>query len=571
MRLDRISVENVLGLRSADLALRTPITLIAGANGAGKSSLADAVSMALLGSPRRVDKKKDMASLVSDGAKRGRATIWSGEEVLGEIKFPNGAHEANLPASAQFLPYLLDASRFASVSADERRQLLFRLTRCRATPDVIEERLLALGCDAKKVGIIKPLLLSGFPGASNDARERATEAKGAWRATTGEQWGEVKGDGWEPALPAQRVDDAELAASQTKLAQVEQDLTDAQEALGGHRATIAANEQRQAKAAELVPVAGLAARREQKLAEDRKRLQEWSEKLRDAEAAAGASSALVCPCCDESLILVDGKLQRHRPGDPAAAARVEEYRGYLESAQRAVDNSHRDLTESQQAVLQIKELKAALGHEVGQDALAVAEQTINELRQQRDGLRAKVEALQEVGRALAERDSVIAKASAHHADITQWLQIGEALAPSGIPAALLAEALAPFNDSMAVAARLARWQPVAITNDMVLTYGGRAYGLLSESERWRVDAVVALAIAQLSELRLVMLDRFDVLDLPSRTQLIRMLMELAKLETIDTVIVCGTLKEPPLLKAPAVSVYWIEKGVIGTPNASQAA
>lgn len=570
MRLDRISVENVLGLRSADLALRTPITLIAGANGAGKSSLADAVSMALLGSPRRVDKKKDMANLVSDGAKRGRATIWSGDEVLGEIKLPNGAHEANLPASAQFLSFLLDASLFAACPPDDRRQMLFRLTRCRATPDVIEQRLLALGCDAKKVGVIKPLLLSGFPGASTDARERATEAKGAWRGVTGEQWGEVKGDGWEPArLSAQRVDDAELAASQAKLAQVEQDLADAQEALGGHRATIAANEQRQAKAAELVPVAGLAARREQKLAEDRRRLQEWSEKLRDAEAAA-ASSALVCPCCDESLILVDGKLQRHRPGDPAAAARVEEYRGYLESAQRAVDNSHRDLTESQQAALQIKELKAALGHEVGQDALAVAEQTINELRQQRDGLRAKVEALQEVGRALAERDSVIAKAAAHHADITQWLQIGEALAPSGIPATLLAEALAPFNDSMAVAARLARWQPVAITNDMVLTYGGRAYGLLSESERWRVDAVVALAIAQLSELRVVLLDRFDVLDLASRTQLIRMLMELAKLETIDTVIVCGTLKEPPKLPAPIV-VHWIENGVIGTPSASQAA
>lgn len=569
MRLDRISVENVLGLRSADLALRTPITLIAGANGAGKSSLADAVSMALLGSPRRVEKKKELGHLVSDGAKRGRATIWSGDEVLGEIKFPNGAHEANLPASAQFLPFLLDASLFAACAPDDRRQMLFRLTRCRATPDVIEQRLLALGCDAKKVGIIKPLLLSGFPGASTDARERATEAKGAWRATTGEQWGEVKGDGWEPTLPAQRVDDAELAASQAKLAQVEQDLADAQEALGGHRATIAANEQRQAKAAELVPVASLAARREQKLAEDRRRLQEWSEKLRDAEAAA-ASSALVCPCCDESLILVDGKLQRHRLGDPAAAARVEEYRGYLESAQRAVDNSHRDLTESQQAALQIKELKAALGHEVGQDALAVAEQTINELRQQRDGLRAKVEALQEVGRALAERDSVITKAAAHHADITQWLQIGEALAPSGIPATLLAEALAPFNDSMAVAARLARWQPVAITNDMVLTYGGRAYGLLSESERWRVDAVVALAIAQLSELRLALLDRFDVLDLPSRTQLIRMLMELAKLETIDTVIVCGTLKEPPKLPAP-IAVHWIENGVIGTPSASQAA
>ncbi|WP_301150755.1 hypothetical protein [Metapseudomonas otitidis] len=82
-----------------------------------------------------------------------------------------------------------------------------------------------------------------------------------------------------------------------------------------------------------------------------------------------------------------------------------------------------------------KELKAALAQEVGQDALALAEQTINELRQQRDGLRAKVEALADVSRALAERDAVIATAAAHHADITPWLLIGEALAPSASQAA----------------------------------------------------------------------------------------------------------------------------------------
>ncbi|MCU9949819.1 AAA family ATPase [Pseudomonas sp. PDM13] len=575
MRLDRILVENVLGLRSADLALRTPITLVAGPNGAGKSSLGDAVSMALLGRPRRVAKKKDLAQLVSEGAKRGRAAIWADGEQMGEMKLPSGDHGEHLPAGAQYLPYVLDSTLFATGSADDRRRLLFQLTNCKATPDLIEKRLLELGAQPDKVATIKPLLLSGFPAASEDAKARATDAKGAWRGVTGEVWGEVKADGWEPELPAASVDQQDLANSQKELQQVEQDLADAQEALGAHRANGQNNAQRQAKVAELVPEADLLARRRVKLEEDRKRQLEWSQKLVDAEQAASVATALTCPCCSELLVMEDGKLMKLPtvPGADAAEAakRVAEYEGYLQSAMRAIDNSLRDVASSEAAVKQIKELKAELAAEVSAEAIETAEQAINDLRQQRDALRAKVEALQEVARAIADRQAVIDKAARHHADVVTWSLIGDALAPAGIPAKLLGEALAPVNDSLAILARLAKWRPVVIGNDMALTYGDRAYGLLSESERWRVDTLVALAIAQLSELRVVLLDRFDVLDLPSRTQMLVLLLELAKIKAIDSVVLCGTLKEPPAKLPAPIAAYWIESGAIVQPSTSQAA
>lgn len=574
MRLDRILVENVLGLRSADLALRAPITLIAGPNGAGKSSLGDAISMALLGKPRRVSKKKDLAQLVSEGAKRGRAAVWADGEHLGEMKLPSGDHGEHLPAGAQYLPYLLDAALFAASSADDRRRLLFQLTNCKATPDLIEQRLLELGAQPDKVATIKPLLLSGFPAASEDAKARATDAKGAWRGVTGEVWGEVKADGWEPELPATYVDQQDLANSQKELQQVEQDLADAQEALGGHRANAQNNAQRQAKVAELVPEADLLARRTVKLEEDRKRQLEWSQKLVDAEQAAAAATAMKCPCCSELLVVEGGKLVKLPPVSAAgaeAAKRVEEYKGYLQGAQRAIENSLRDVNSSENAVKQIKALKAELAAEVSAEAIETAEQAINELRQQRDALRAKVEALQEVARAIADRQALIDRAAQHHADVVAWSLIGDALAPAGIPAKLLGEALAPVNDSLAILARLAKWKPVVICNDMALTYGDRAYGLLSESERWRVDTLVALAIAQLSELRMVLLDRFDVLDLKSRSQLLGLLLELAKLKSIDSVVLCGTLKEPPAKLPAPIASYWIESGAIVQPSTSQAA
>jgi hypothetical protein len=50
----------------------------------------------------------------------------------------------------------------------------------------------------------------------------------------------------------------------------------------------------------------------------------------------------------------------------------------------------------------------------------------------------------------------------------------------------------------------------AITPDMAITAEGRAYSLLCESEKWRVDAMIAAAIAELSGVKVMMLDRMDV-------------------------------------------------------------
>ncbi|MCI1022590.1 hypothetical protein HWD96_10125, partial [Pseudomonas putida] len=81
-----------------------------------------------------------------------------------------------------------------------------------------------------------------------------------------------------------------------------------------------------------------------------------------------------------------------------------------------------------------------------------------------------------------------------------------------------------------------------------------------ESEQWRCDTLLALAIAVHSGLKLVMLDRFDVLDLPGRGQLLGMLVSLAKAHEIESAIVLGTLKAKPAKLPPEISAVWIENG-----------
>jgi hypothetical protein len=108
----------------------------------------------------------------------------------------------------------------------------------------------------------------------------------------------------------------------------------------------------------------------------------------------------------------------------------------------------------------------------------------------------------------------------------------------------------------------AGWARVQISRDMDITADGRAYGLLSESEQWRTDTLLALMIAQLSGLKLVVLDRFDVLDLVGRSQLLDLLCDLAEDGALESAVVCGTMKKA-MPSDELIGSFWIENGSAG--------
>ena len=145
-----------------------------------------------------------------------------------------------------------------------------------------------------------------------------------------------------------------------------------------------------------------------------------------------------------------------------------------------------------------------------------AEAQIAKLKSERAAITARIDAAASVKRAHESAQRKTTEAAGHHADVQAWEQIAEALAPSGIPAELLSEALTPLNDALAGHAESAQCPRVVVEADMTVTADGRAYALLSESEQWRADAMLAATIARLSDVRLLVLDRFDVLDQQGR-------------------------------------------------------
>ncbi|MFG3926677.1 AAA family ATPase [Pseudomonas aeruginosa] len=569
MRITKLEITNFQGLRHAALDVSAPVLLVAGHNGAGKSSLLDAIAMAFNGQPRRVSLKKDMAQLVTEGAKKGEARVeWldaAYEVQVCGVALPTGKGSAL--TDSPFLPYVLDASLFASLDAKERRRVLFDLSGASTSPNQIAERLVAKGHAAALVEKVKPLLRSGFPAAVEQAKAYASEARGAWKAVTGENYGSDKANGWEPELLATVVTEDQVAEAGKNLQLLEDDLAEAQQTLGASKRAHADAQARASRIAALRETAALADRRRNKLATDEDNQDEWSEKVMAAEAAASGEPAhqpLTCPHCQGAVDLQAGQLVPHQPpakvADPEAAKRLEEYRGYLASAQRAVANSQRDLKESEDAAAQAAALEAETAQAPSAEAIANGEQAINELRQARDASRAKLVALQEALEAATQREASIAKAQAAHQDVVAWTGMVDALSPTGIPAEILADAIGPVNELLQRLSGTAGWSPVQISADIDVTFGGRLYGLLSESERWRCDTTIALAIATISGLRLVLLDRLDVLDLPSRNQAIALMRAMTSDREIDSVVVAGTLKEPMAKTPEWLQAVWIDAG-----------
>lgn len=581
MRITKLEITNFQGLRHAALDVSAPVLLVAGHNGAGKSSLLDAISHAFAGKPGRVAQKQHIGQLITEGAKKGEARVeWldeSGEVQACGVALPSG--KGSPLADSPFLPYVLDASLFASLDAKERRRVLFDLTGASASPAEVSKRLKTKDIDLALFEKVKPLLRSGFPAAVEQAKAYASEARGAWKAVTGENYGDVKAVDWAPELVASVVTDDQVAEARDALQLLENDLSEAQQALGASKQARQAADGRAQRIAQLRELAELEPRRRNKLTTDQQNQDEWSEKVMAAELASAGSvphQPLTCPHCQGAVDLQAGTLVVHQPpeqiADAEAARRLPEYRGYLASAQRAVANSQRDQDECLAAAEQIKALEAESADAPSAEAIANGEQAINELRQARDASRAKLVALQEALEAAAQREASIAKAQAAHQDVVAWTGMADALSPTGIPAEILADAIGPVNDTLKRLSGTAGWSPVQISADIDVTFGGRLYGLLSESERWRCDATIALAIATISGLRLALLDRFDVLDVPARTQqAMKLFQSLAAGGEIDTLIVAGTLKEP-MAKTPAwLQAVWIDAGQLADQQHQAAA
>lgn len=572
MKLNKLEVVNVLGIARAEIDLADAVTVITGPNESGKSSISDAISMAFLGKPRRVDTKKELSQLLHDGAQKGRISIRFGVEDEGaDFSLPKGDHVASEFTGAAFMPYLLDPSLFARISADERRSFLFNLTNCKATGAAIREKLQARDIPEALIEEIAPKLRDGFPAASAEAYNRAKTAKGAWRQITGQTWGSNVAEDWRAERPEGRCPEPkELDEIMAKQSAAQANVEKGTTYIGGLDSKLKASEsvtRRKRDAEQLAALLGerktIQATTSDILKELESQLPELQHKLSELQTGV---APVACPCCNAELTITGQNLTKFAglKADTKAtsdlALQVSLTRGSIAREQVALRDAIAAVAESEAAVKQLAAIEAEQVEVVDQTKIDDATAKLARCREQADTLRKEFNDKQQLRIDFQKVYEKTKEAGAAHTEVKVWLAVGDALAPDSIPSEILAGALAPVNQSLAVLVGMCGWKAAVIREDMTLSYGGRLYELNSESGQWRFDCLMALAIAQISDLRLVVLDRFDVLDQKSRGALLGMLVELGNMGLMHNSLMCGTMKELPKLPA-GVGGVWIQNGL----------
>ena len=561
MRITDIQVRHFQSVRHAELKLQTPLTLVTGENMAGKSSLREAIAAAITGEVSRVDLKKNYPQVVTRGESKSSIDVTFDAGAF-SLWLPAGTHTA--AADSPYLPFAVNTHLFASLDLNERRRLMFKLTNSGSSPAEIVKRLGERGADTKKVAVLGTVLPQGFDAAAKAAKERTAEAKADWKAITGEPYGTSKGESWSAPLPDNLPSLGDIQSAAAKVEKLSTDLNADNQLLGRVQEIQRQAQAAQAKIEGLKNQSGLLARHEKKLETDEAEVAKWESAVQEAEAKASgipAPKLLPCPCCSASLYVDrNGALAEWEGGndEPDAQAIIDlpQFRKSRDLLRSSVANDKRDIQSARTAAEQLAQLEKEAIAQPEHDPIAIKSRIADIQAQLRD-VKSLLTSMQAQRKQAEDAAANTQKATRLHKDVMEWILIAEALAPDGIPSEILAGAIKPVNDLLMQLSDIAGWPRVSLDHDLHI-HSEFLYTLESESSQHRCDILLSLAIAILSGLRFVLIDRFDVLSpTRGRQDLVVLLETLVEEGQLDCAMVFGTLKQAPTGLSELWSAHWI--------------
>ncbi|MBF0213031.1 MAG: hypothetical protein HQM00_05615 [Magnetococcales bacterium] len=203
-------IDNFLGVCSAQISIAEGITLVAGDNGAGKSSTLRAAAACATGSliPVTMPTGKEAVlrgstkSLVHTGEKKGTVTMeHDGNEI--SLSWPANSIKGLPPVRTTALSAGL--VEWMGIPSAERMKILAVALSKNGTPvdptmEDLAEAMLGAGIgDEKYFQYVRKLIeAKGWANALQEISTSWSEITGMWRAATGESYGTEKAKDWQP-------------------------------------------------------------------------------------------------------------------------------------------------------------------------------------------------------------------------------------------------------------------------------------------------------------------------------------------------------------------------------------
>lgn len=569
----QIFVRNYIRCEEATLDLDAAyIHLIAGRNGAGKTSALDAIECILTGSlfptDRGVSKKVDVPWLITRGAKK--ATVrW-----LEETQEPGWDANVKLTKSDPsiestgrppvFDSILLGRQSLFRLPPKDRMRYLSDLLDINPTIDDLAAWLKGRGMklsDRLKEALVEQIA-EGWDAAHEQRLNLARIRKGEWKQITGETWGREKADGWEPGKEGipKSLKESNVEALNEAIAEAQRVHDEALQQVGmdrQRRETLAAEA---AKADDLATQARAANREAQA---QQAKIDGINQKLADLPPIEGGASHS-CPHCGEP-IEVTWHGHEARVLSPSVEPLSEEER------RKRIHDRH-TLTEERDGLMatmrELEQSRQRLQFEA--DKAAQARDAVNADK----GKSAEGEVMQQPRARLEEarmRKALFIQwrdAAEKHRLIMGQLLVAEGLSPDGVRAERIREKLAPVNAALAEMAEILRLDPAPVIEpDGSFTWLGDAmpYGMLSHSHRLRMDVMVGMALQECRDgenPRIILMDELEAVSRDDRKVILKAMIT-RRFRGILAQVADEPAKIPSTEKMNGRGVaYWMENGVM---------
>lgn len=510
MRINTVTASHFLSHTTFIMGVPSDIhmTLIAGPNGAGKTAVAQAIRLAIFGDPlRSLTKKNELGELKQHGQKTGIVSVDTDLGVC-SLSLSTGKHDP-LPATPHpMLAYTLNPDLFfAEPDAGKRAQVIMKACGIRQNKERILADLTGMGHDKARVEALE--WAAGFTHAEKAAKGEAADARARWKFVTGETYGEVKAGTWQaPAVEPMDVDEEELAHA---IATVQDRVQKAQE----RRASLRADHDAYQRAEKARMTAQVAPKLAEDIGIQRDALQRLEDELETARKTATTPGGVViaCPCCQEQLLITKNgnaiaKYEAPQGSPARAVQRLKELEPEIATKRATLASLESQLRVAEAA-------RDALGDvpEPPTDAdLQMAEAEVTRHQGMLDEAQGKMRDLQKHAGDVAAAAKRTEQATQAHADVLAYTALAEAI--HGLPEKYIGEALVTINgwmDEIVGSAFAEDCPSIVLQPDMSMRYGATLYDLASESEKWRMRLALAYAIAQASQVGVLMMDEFDII------------------------------------------------------------
>lgn len=542
----RLAISNVLGCRRAEIELEG-IALVCARNHSGKTSIAQAAAAVFGGEPVPYDelRQSHAGMILTSGAASGSVELRAAGGTSA-VTYPAGKVRTDgAPAVAS--PYALGRRTLDRIEPRDRARVLLDYLKAAPTPE-------DLATAAREIGLTEPQIIAlqqrvkdlDWDGALADVKQKGTKLKGQWEQVTGEHYGPAKAQSWLPPRWHTGLEGASEESLQAAL-------TEARE---WHEGAVGSSAIGQAERDRLAALAAERPKLEADVEAHRARCKFLHETIVSRKAQlekmprpAADEVRHACPLCSGVIIIRGGTLalpsavSAEENANRATTISLAEQSLATLRSEHAAEREKLSVTESRLRATEIaaKQVSTWLGPSADEP---------RDLERAREGVARAEELLKAF---LAHRDATrIATAIATNA------KIQEILAPDGLRQRKLSGAISGFNGVLAARSALARWPTVEIDQELVIYVGGRALVLASKSERWMARVILQVAMAEIDESAVLVIDEADILNKSARNGLIRLLAAAGR-----PALVCMTMEridEVPSMRGRGAA-YWVENGV----------